>query len=99
MKKNEFYVIGSDFKPYNILPYLSQEWSSLSPTRQKEALKDLSGWVDRELKHRFWSRCEYELILLNWPSENVKKKIDIYQQALPNLSLIIKLFRENEKIT
>lgn len=105
MKKNKFYVIleegcTGEFGYYDILPYLSQEWNELKPKKKEEAKKDLQEWVDKTLKYRFWSRCQYEVLLLPWPSSDRDraKKVDVYWQASPNLELITRLFSENEKI-
>lgn len=32
-----------------------------------EQYDEIKGWVDRELKYQYWSRCEYEMILSRWP--------------------------------
>lgn len=86
--------------PYDILPYLSQEWGKLKPSKKKEASQDLQGWVDKELRYQFWGRCQYEMLILPWPprDDDSPKKVDIYDQCVPNLELIIKLFKENEGI-
>lgn len=103
--KNEFYVWIMDFNgknlvPYDILPYLSQEWGELKPGKKKEASKDLRGWVDSKLKYQFWSRCQYEMLVLPWPPgpKDSSKKVDVYDQCVPNLDLITRLFAENERI-
>ena len=102
-KKNSFYVIiesNGDYKPYDILPYLSGEWGKLKPRDREAAKTDIKEWVRKELQYQFWGRCEYEFLLLPWPpgKNDTPKKIDLYWQALPNLDLITKLFTENEGI-
>lgn len=103
--KNKFYVWLLDFgkpspTPYDILPYLGRKWGELKPAKKKEALKNIQDWVERELMHQFWARCEYEMLVLSWPPRDKDKpvKVDVYQQTKPNLELITRLFKENEKI-
>lgn len=104
--KNKFYVWVIDFNTgepskYDILPYLSDSWGDLKPASKQKALGDLQEWVKSQLMYQFWSRCEYEMLILPWPNKDSDKprKVDVYQQALPNLPLITKLFAENEKLT
>ena len=103
--KNKFFVIiencgKRDFEPYDILPYLSNQWSRLSPKGKQEAKADLKKWVDGALMYQYWSRCEYEILLSCWPPSDKEdpKKVDIYWQAKPNLDIITRLFSENEGI-
>lgn len=104
MKKNSFYVIiesNGEYEHYDILPGLSFEWSKLKLSQKNECLKDLQSWVDKELKYRYWSRCEYEFLVLPWPNceKDKPKKIDVYWQLSKSIELITRLFKENEKIS
>jgi hypothetical protein len=63
---------------------------------QKEALSavDFQYEVCRELQYHFWSKCEYEIILTEWPphedlSKDVRKKIDVYDQIMLNIDRFI----------
>lgn len=42
--------------------------------------------MDKELRYRFWSKCEWEIILSDWPPSQKfnDKKIDVYQQLKLN---------------
>lgn len=59
--------------------------------------KDLfTKFIDIELKYHFWSKCQYEFIVIDWPySETVESsnpvKVDIYQQLKPNIPIIVDL--------
>lgn len=103
--KNKFYVWVLDFgksipTPHDILPYLSQEWRNLKPKERGEATKDLQDWVKKKLLYQYWSRCQYEMLVLPWPTgpNDKPEKVDVYDQCLPNLELITRLFSENEEI-
>lgn len=102
--KNKFYVIIGDFNHnsfthYDILPYLSNSWKKLSK-KKREEITDLKEWVKDRLRYQYWSRTEYEILLLSWPpiDNEDPRKIDIFWQCEPNLDIITKLFKENEKI-
>ena len=34
----------------------------------------------REAHYAFWSKCEYEVVVREWPSGRNERKIDVYQQ-------------------
>lgn len=48
-----------------------------------------------------WSRCEYEIFVSGWSNGENPKKIDCYQQALPNIEMIsrevIYQYKQNKK--
>ena len=43
------------------------------------------------LMYYFWSKCEYEIILSDWPSSKdfKKEKIDVYDQVILNIDAFI----------
>jgi hypothetical protein len=43
----------------------------------------------------YWARCEYEVLLQDWPCQKTTKKIDIYWQILNNIDLVVRLLMEN----
>lgn len=59
--------------------------------------KDLfTKFIDIELKYYFWSRCQYEFIVIDWPySKTIEDsnpvKVDVYQQLKPNIPIIVDL--------
>ena len=72
-----------EIEVYNIFKYgkLEKEFKNL-----KKKYKDNREKFEEEIKHqlmyRFWSKCEWEIILSDWPSSNRfnDKKIDVYGQ-------------------
>lgn len=108
----EFNVIIEDngeFKSYDIMPYLRQQWykfllgskireeSENSYWKKPETFKDYLVWVSRELRYMYWGRCQYEMILMPWPPKDTDKgrKIDIWEQCEMNIDLITEVFIEN----
>jgi hypothetical protein len=84
------------FEPYDIMPYLHNEYenSSDKPTN----FQDCQKFINSTIMYRYWSRCEYEIILQSWPNYKTEKKIDIYDQVKMNIDVVTKIFMENENI-
>ena len=75
----EFKVLLMDinkntYEEYDILPYFRREWT-IRPFGRDEKYKkipvttkpQLREWVDVFAKYQFWSRCEYEFLMAQWP--------------------------------
>jgi hypothetical protein len=90
-----FDVNRSIMKNYNIFTHRGFV-KYLCEIYQKEALSavDFQEEVRRELQYHFWSKCEYEIILTEWPphedlSKDVREKIDVYDQIMLNIDRFI----------
>ena len=100
MKK--FNVIWWDFnksvpEPYDVLPALMEEYFS-RPWSQRPKLKDhaaMIAFVQRYALYRWWGRCEYEIVICNWPTRDKSTKKDIYNQVLMNIETIVDLLVKN----
>lgn len=82
-------------KDYNIFRH-SGFVKYLCEIYQKELLSavDFQEEVRRELQYCFWSKCEYEIVLTEWPphedvSQDVREKIDVYDQITLNFDRFI----------
>ena len=79
MKKKEFKVLLMDFnrkeyEAYDVLQYFRNVWRdhrinrdkdyNKIPVKTKEQLKE---WIIDWGRYQFWSRCEYEFLMGNWP--------------------------------
>ena len=92
-----FYVIDYNintrkFEKYDIMEYLLDSYDLARPKP-----KDIAGWVKQESIYHWWSRCEHEIILRDWPCGKVEEKWDKYTQIQMNFDLIVELFKENLK--
>ena len=60
----------------------------------KELLKE---FLTNTLKYYYWSKCDYEFIVTDWPDKNdsIKDnnpvKLDVYEQLVPNIPLLVDL--------
>lgn len=56
-------------------------------------------WLSEEIRksamYYFWSKCEWEVVITDWPREEVAKKIDVYQQIRLNWNIFINYIKEN----
>ena len=82
-------INSKEFEPYNIIPYLVSRY-------QKEANKpktfdEFRDFVKAKSQYQWWSRCEYEIILTDWPCQKIEEKWDIYDQVMMNLDVITAL--------
>lgn len=97
---NEFNAIVYDinrkkFVSYDIMPYLRDSYQNLKKIDRPKTYDEIKKFVDSELMYQFWSRCEYEIIVSDWPPSGVEEKIDVYWQCKMNLDLITRLLIED----
>ena len=61
--------------------------------------EDFAEAVRKSLMYHYWSKCEWEIILSNWPpSERMREeKIDVYDQVRLNWPVFIDYLWENRK--
>ncbi len=103
MKKKElipFYVIREEygkFVPYNIMDYLIRVYMDKKKTDRPTEYDGYKDFIKKESMYQWWARCEYEILLLDWPCQKKSEKWDVYKQILMNLDLITRIFIENIK--
>lgn len=93
---------------YDIIPYLVESWKdeknrrhkiwdydhkfSKDDTRMPETFDEFRYFVKMNSQYRFWSRCEYEIIVCGWPKSKKETKIDAYDQIMQNIDIVTGLF-------
>lgn len=102
MKKNiiPYYVIIFDinkqeFETYDIMKYLISSYNETKKSLRPKTEEECKKFIIKETMHMFWSRCEYEIILNDWPNLSKSKKIDVYWQVVNNLEVVINIFMQN----
>lgn len=43
--------------------------------------------LKRECMYYFWAKCEYEVVIQNWPNKDAEKKIDVFEQLEANWNI------------
>lgn len=104
--KFEWYVLNESFnhnrsiEPYNIFNNIrvNDETNALciKYKRDKMTFEDFTEELRKIIMWQEWGRCEYEIVVgsLFAYEEKDLKKIDCYQQALPNIKIIAKYVLE-----
>lgn len=44
-----------------------------------------------ECRYYFWGKCEYEVVIHDWPNERIERKIDIFEQLESNWNIFSKI--------
>ncbi len=104
----------------DIMPYLLDTyhecqangfwWPLEDPDSEPKAYSDYVSFVKHVCMHRYWSRCEYEWLMIGWPPGNTdtlegcqkildeSRKIDAWKQIEMNFELVVDIFIENLKL-
>ena len=91
-----FYVINYDinhkkFIKYNVIPHFLRVYNELKDKHSNDlpvTYEEFKKWIEKNSMYQFWSRCEYEIILLDWPCEKIKDKWDVHDQIMMNIDTI-----------
>lgn len=97
MDTKEFNVILWDpnkkkFIPYNVIPYLVKQYKE---KKFSGTFEELKKFIKGCSTYQWWARCEYEIILSDWPGCKTQKKIDIHSQVMMNLDLITEIVKSH----
>lgn len=92
-----FYVIrfnpnSNKFEKYDIMERLIDDYNY-----EEKKPTDFAKFVKNRALYRWWAKCEYEVILSDWPCQKTEEKWDIYTQVMMNFDLIVEVFTENVK--
>lgn len=88
----------NDLVAYDVLPFFRREYETC---RKKERPVTREQWVEfvkRWGHYMYWARCEYEIIISQWPpaseERDRKLKIDVWQQIKNNLDIVVDILME-----
>lgn len=90
----QFNVIIEDvnrrvFIPYNVIPYLVRQYKEAK--NKPTTFEEFKTFVEKESKYQWWARCEYEVILKEWPTGQREEKIDVHWQVMMNINTITEI--------
>ena len=86
------------FQAYDVMPYLVsvyEESKTQNYRKTPKTFEEFKKFVEKESQYQFWGRCEYEIILVDWPCQKHEEKWDVYQQIMMNLDLVTRILMEN----
>ena len=97
----------AEVENYDIMPYLVSAWkedkarkrkigfkSSDDDTKEPTTVEEWKKAIFSASRYQFWARCEYEIIVSEWPTEKHRVKLDVFDQIHANIDVITKLFME-----
>ena len=76
-----------DIEYYDIMPFLIDSYKKIKKNKPK-TFDEIKEFIINESRYRFWSRCEYEVIITGWPKQKREVKIDIFNQIMENIDVI-----------
>lgn len=96
---DKFNVINYDFngnkmEEYDIFPYLTECYKRKKNTEKPKTFDEFKSFIEKESMYMWWSRCQYEIILSDWPNQKKMEKWDVYKQIKMNIDLITKTFMD-----
>lgn len=78
---------GPRIESTDVIPYLVSEYDRKYGKRKSpQTYAEFKEFVEKELMYRYWSRCQYEVIISD--GQNEGHKIDVYEQVRHNLDLV-----------
>lgn len=87
-----FDVNAKEFISYDVIPYLKEQYDESND--KPKTYDEVKLFVEKESRYQFWSRCQYEIILSDWPNESVRRKVDVHEQIMMNLDLVTNILIE-----
>ena len=82
--------ITDKFEAYDIMPHLISVYN-----RKEQKPEDIRKFIIEESMCQWWSRCEYEMIIKDWPCNTIEEKWDVHKQVMMNLDVVTQIFKVN----
>ena len=82
---------------YDVLPYFRKRYKDLKKKDRPSTKEQWTEFVRIEGMYMYWSRCEYDIIISDWPSKTKEFKIDVWQQIENNLDLVVDILMSEVK--
>lgn len=83
------------FIPYDVIPYLTLRYNDYSKKVRPSTIEEFKEFITKESTYKWWARCEYEIILSDWPNNIHKDKWDVHRQVIMNLDIITELLMKS----
>lgn len=100
-KITPFYVINEninaqEFEKYDVMPYFINCYKEArKKKKQPKTFDEFKEFVKSNSMYMYWSRCQYEIVLTDWPSQSRSKKIDIHWQLMMNWDVVTSILIDN----
>lgn len=95
----EFNVIkfepnSKKFIKYNVIPYFIDCYKAQKGNKPI-TYEEVKAFVISRSMYQFWARCQYEIILSDWPNNAVQHKLDVHEQIMNNIDLVTTIVINN----
>lgn len=95
----QFNVLTWDFNKKelsakDVLPYFRQRYEKAKKDERPKTLSEWKEFIRRWGMYMYWSRCEYEIIVSPWPTQDKSIKIDVWYQIEQNLGIVAEMLSE-----
>ena len=82
--------ITDKFEAYDIMSHLISVHN-----RNEQITEDIRKFIIEESMCQWWSRCEYEMIIKDWPGNTIEEKWDVHKQVMMNVDVVTQIFKAN----
>lgn len=87
-------VNSNKFEKYNVIPYFVNCYKSQKKNKPV-TYEEMKTFIISRSMYQFWARCQYEIILYDWPGEKTSYKLDVYEQIMNNIDLVTTIVINN----
>lgn len=82
------------FVQYDVIPYFINCYKEKKKDKPK-TFEEFKKFVQARSQYMYWSRCQYEIILSDWPCGETTYKLDVHEQIMNNIDLVTILVMNN----
>ena len=82
---------GKNLTITDVLPYFRNEYKRAKNNERPQTINEWKEFIKRWGMYRYWSRSEYEIIVLPWPTQGKGVKIDVWDQINSNIDIIAEI--------
>lgn len=90
-------VNTNKMEAYDITPTLINAYKSKKKKNRPTTFEEFKEFIISESRYHWWAKCQYEIILSDWPCMKYQYKWDIHMQVMMNIDLITRIIMEEVK--
>lgn len=87
-----FDINNNKFIYYDIINPLVQ-WYKDSK-KKLSTYEEFKNFIINKSQYYWWAKCEWEIILSDWPNQETNEKVDVYKQVMANIDIITEIVME-----
>jgi len=84
---------GKKFLSYDVMPYFMR---CVEQDNEKlTTFNEYKKFIEAKSLYMYWSRCEWEIILVDWPNQRHEEKWDVHRQIMMNIDTVTEILMYN----